>query len=1037
MYFGERLLQGAFRHWGMFVGAHAVQLLIVLVAMGVGLSTGLASLQVETDPERLWSRPDSVAAVNKRHFEDAFGPLFRTAMLIVTPLASQSEGEGEVSGGGFLTDDLFAALFDVHEVVSAVKAATGNGSATTALGDVCYRTLTGGACLVESPLQWWALDRVRFEADEDPAGHAHACLSHYDCYSCVQYTPPLNCIGAEGVPADPRVVLGGFGADPDSGVPQFDTARAAISTYLLNGELASEAVAWEEAFEAEVLEKVAPMLRAKGLAVSLFTDSSVERELARSSGADAGVIGISYAAMFLYIALAIGGMGRRGTGVHGELHRPVEGGLFADVPPLVQDDPGYVKTLRRLRARLILGLGGVALVALSVTSAAGACAYAGVRGSGIVAEVIPFLILAVGVDNLFLLVESVGAAHADLPLAAGTDELSREARTCAVISAGLEKAGPSILLSACCEVLCFCVSTLVGMPAVRAFALFASSGIAFNLVLQISAFPALLSLELRMQSREHAARVERARAGEGEGVYAALLGEAPEEGRDDAQEGGGAIATLTGDSNIENVSVWFVEDLLAPCLSIPAVQLGVLVLSGFLLLASVAEVVNHLHLGLEQESVLPQKSHLQAYFRDLASELRTGPPVWFVIEGGQPWANYSDVAVQNAICGANPGCDPGSMLSLLSEAARRPADTTLAAPATSWLDDYLLWARQPGCCRLWGDDAGNGSDAGAAGDSGLCPPEDQPPCSSEDGTSSGACQSCKACFPALEASDAGRLKGSEFARYVSHFFDAAPSAGCSKGGRGPYTGDVESWADRLPATRFRTMHTPLSTQADFIKAITHGQAMSARLGAAVAQVLDLARPARVYAHSVFYVFFDQYVGLVGEATSALGLCLTAISGCVLALTGSFRIALLVAASAAAVVIQLLGLMAVWGIELNALSLVNLAMAAGIAVEFSAHTAHRYAVDVGPLPADNPAAVDLLSSGLARRASRALRALRACGPAVLSGITLTKVVGISILRFAPSRVIVVYYYRLYLGLVAFGAFQGLAVLPVLLTLFGPV
>jgi len=1020
LYFGERFLRQLFSSWGRFVARHAKGVLAVALALGVGLSSGLAFLEVETDPERLWSRPDSVAAVDKRKFTQAFGPLFRTAMLIVSPLGD-AEGDAEghkVSDGSspdnFLTADLLDALFDVHMLVSNVSASS------ITLDDVCYRPMEGGSCLVESPLQWWALDRARFDADEDVAGHAKACLTHYDCYSCVQFSPPLNCIGAEGVPADPRVVLGGFRTDRSSGKPAFETATSAISTYLLKGDAVQQAAAWEEAFEALVLTEVAPLLKAKGLAVSVFTDSSVERELARSSGADAGVIGFSYAAMFVYIALAIGGLNRT---------QPIpREGVFADVPPPVPDDSSYVKTLRKLRSRVILGLGGVTLVALSVTSAAGVCAFAGVKGSGIVAEVIPFLILAVGVDNLFLLVDAVGAAHASVPL----DEMDPSE----AVSRGLEKAGPSVLMAACCEILCFCVSTLVGMPAVRSFALFASTGIVLNLVLQLSAFPALLGLELGMQAQEWHARLERAGS-----TYQALAGGGDEE---EDEDGDGGIGEEERDAPSSGVSAWFVEDLLAPCLSIPAVQLGVLVLSGFSILSSIAEVVNHLQLGLEQASVLPRTSHLQNYFRDLRSELRTGPPVWFVVEGGQPWANYSDVSVQNAICGANPGCDSHSMLSLLAEAARRPAETTIAAPATSWLDDYLLWAKQPGCCRLYGDSHWDEIHQ-------LCPPEDQPPCTTSPGEDD-ACRACTSCLSALQRDSgdvlSGRVQGPDFMKFLPFFFEAAPSAACSKGGRGPYTGDVELCAgahgteemncqSEMPATRFRTMHTPLSTQGDFIAAITHGRTIASKLGSAIQDILGLRSPGKVFAHSVFYVFFDQYVGLVGEAATALGVSFIGISGCVLFLSGSARLAILVATSAAMVVVQLLGLMAAWDIELNALSLVNLAMAAGIAVEFTAHSAHRYITDAGTRPPFQARGEGVLCPKLAHRATRALKTLKACGPTVLSGITLTKVVGISVLHFAPSRVIVVYYYRLYLGLVAFGAFQGLVVLPVLLTLFGPV
>ena len=54
----------------------------------------------------------------------------------------------------------------------------------------------------------------------------------------------------------------------------------------------------------------------------------------------------------------------------------------------------------------MLGLSGVMVVTISVTTSIGVYSFMGVPLSLINIEVIPFLVLAVGVDNIFILVQT-------------------------------------------------------------------------------------------------------------------------------------------------------------------------------------------------------------------------------------------------------------------------------------------------------------------------------------------------------------------------------------------------------------------------------------------------------------------------------------------------------------------------------------------------------------------------------------------------------------------------------------------------------
>lgn len=142
------------------------------------------------------------------------------------------------------------------------------------------------------------------------------------------------------------------------------------------------------------------------------------------------------------------------------------------------------------------------------------------------------------------------------------------------------------------------------------------------------------------------------------------------------------------------------------------------------------------------------------------------------------------------------------MLSRISVEARRPSVSFIAAPAASWVDDYLAWVSPdlPYCCRRDITDD-------------YCPPPDQ--CGAEPGLRSalpptipqpgqlpavagheGSCFDCGPCFhPGKAAQDDawemppdGRPDVAQVQATLPWFLTARPSQACAKGGAGVYSG---------------------------------------------------------------------------------------------------------------------------------------------------------------------------------------------------------------------------------------------------------
>lgn len=880
------------------------------------LSIGWKHFEIEQNPARLWVSPTSAASQEKSFFDKNFGPFYRAEQVFLV-------NDTQVGGlSPVLSSDTLKWWIGVEDRVSKL---VGEETGAT-LDDVCFKP-TGAACVVQSVSAYFGNDATAVSP-----GTWKKKLR--DCAAS-----PVNCLPKFGQPVDPALILGRL----ENSTDVTDTP-AIVVTWVVNNHAEGtpeeeRAMDWEQQLKAMLLV-VQKEASDRGLRLSFSTEISLEEELNKSTNTDAKIVVVSYIIMLFYASLALGS-------------------TTLSLRSIIRNPATSI-----VESKFTLGVAGILIVLMSISASIGLFSACGIKVTLIIAEVIPFIVLAVGVDNIFLIVhefERVNISHPDDVV---------EVR----LSKALGRMGPSILLSAITETIAFSLGAFVGMPAVRNFAIYAAGAVFINAVLQVTMFISVLALNQR--------RVEDRRADcfpciqiKGAGVQLS------------SGNGNNDYAYTSFEGQDESSLQVFIRKRYAPFILKRNSKVAIVIIFLGIFTAGIA-LIPEVSLGLDQRVAIPDESYLIPYFNDLYDYFESGPPVYFVTKE----VNATQREHQQQICARFTTCEQQSLTNVLEQERKRPNVSYIASSSASWIDDYLRWL-DPSltCCKEKG--------------------EKDPD---------------KQCFtdrdPAWNITLSGMPEGDEFILYLERWLDAPTDADCPLGGKAAYGNAlvIDSKRKTIPASHFRTSHTPLRSQENFIDAYA-----SARR---IANDISDNTGIEVFPYSIFYIFFDQYATIVRLTATLLGSALALILLISSILLGSLKTGAVVTFTVIMIVTDIIGTMAVFNVSLNAVSLVNLIICVGIGVEFCAHIARAFMFP-------SRAVMERAKNKFRGRDARAWTALVNVGGSVFSGITITKLLGVFVLAFTRSKIFEIYYFRIWLALVVFAATHALIFLPVALSLVG--
>ncbi|UYV71550.1 NPC1 [Cordylochernes scorpioides] len=442
------------------------------------------------------------------------------------------------------------------------------------------------------------------------------------------------------------------------------------------------------------------------------------------------------------------------------------------------------------------------------------------------------------------------------------------------------------------------------------------------------------------------------------------------------------IKNLDQNKLTTNILIRFFKQKYIPFLFKTPVRICVVLIFYVMFFTSMA-VIPDIQIGLDQDLSLPVDSYANVYLKDLVKYSKVGQPLYFVIASEY---NYTTIESQNKVC-SSQGCDRDSITAQISNAAHYPDVTFIAHASSSWIDDFFTYMQSTQCCfedKIYHD---------------QCPSYNM---------SEHECQTC-------QIPNFGRPKGQEFLHYLPFFLRDVPNKNCPVAG-GETSRSVNMYQNKIRATNFLTFHSVLQTSYDYTEALRFARALSRNLSAKLSE--NQSNVIEVFPYSQSHIFYEQYLTIWIDALKNLTFGGLAIFITTYILGGfKFWLTILGMLVILQIVINLMGIMYWWNIPLNAVSQVNLVVAMGLSVDYVSHIIRHYSL--------------LRITSASERAAMTLDAMGIC---ILIGVAMTDAT-VLLLVFAKTKVVQIFYFRMYTSLIVLGLLHSLIFLPVILSLMG--
>lgn len=449
-------LRSLFFRIGYLVAGRPLWFIIGSLLLTAGLTAGVVRLRTESRGNKLWVPQGTRALRDQARVEAEFGQFVRSVQVIATA----NGGGGDLATGAGLRGLL--ALQRATEEVTAEL----NGEVLT-YDKLCFRqpdAANNSICATTSALGAFYNATNPERRANGEVDFVATVARNLDALTDVQIKERLagngDVISAfDGGDVQRSVVLGGTAGEGSA-----LTARALYLGLLLRNnqvvkdgeEVDVRADAWEEAWTRRLLFENSPDVA--GAEALDYTGNSAWAQEDAFSGAVSGDVTLfvaGFALLFVYVILFLG-----------EFHA--------------------------VRSRFFAGIITLLNVGLAIGSSYGLASLIG-SFYGPVHQILPLLLLGVGADDGFVVVQALDDVRANPRFASKTP---RER-----IALALSNSGSAIFVTSITNLAVFLISSTTKLPALRHFSWWAALGVFFDFLYTITFLvPYLLFDERRMQA---------------------------------------------------------------------------------------------------------------------------------------------------------------------------------------------------------------------------------------------------------------------------------------------------------------------------------------------------------------------------------------------------------------------------------------------------------------------------------------------------------------------------------------------------------